>query len=100
LLTKNDHTGRGVPGSHPHAGIVSGEHGTGETGAIPEGSVVAQADGEQEGDGFGNAVALIGDYRVRYFPEGPHHADVTAIEGESYRVRESEQETAARRRKK
>jgi DNA replication protein DnaC len=29
-----------------------------------------------------------------------HHADVTAIEGESYRVRESEQETAARRRKK
>jgi DNA replication protein DnaC len=29
-----------------------------------------------------------------------HHADVTLIEGESYRVRESEQETAARRRKK
>lgn len=29
-----------------------------------------------------------------------HHADVTAIEGESYRVRESEKETAARRRKK
>jgi DNA replication protein DnaC len=29
-----------------------------------------------------------------------HHADVTAIEGESYRVRESELETAARRRKK
>jgi DNA replication protein DnaC len=29
-----------------------------------------------------------------------HHADVTMIEGESYRVRESEQETAARRRKK
>ena len=29
-----------------------------------------------------------------------HHADVTVIEGESYRVRESEQETAARRRKK
>ncbi len=29
-----------------------------------------------------------------------HHADVTAIEGESYRMRESEQETAARRRKK
>ena len=29
-----------------------------------------------------------------------HHADVTAIEGDSYRVRESEQETAARRRKK
>jgi DNA replication protein DnaC len=28
-----------------------------------------------------------------------HHADVTVIEGESYRVRESEQE-AARRRKK
>lgn len=27
-----------------------------------------------------------------------HHADVTVIEGESYRVRESEQETAARRR--
>jgi DNA replication protein DnaC len=29
-----------------------------------------------------------------------HHADVTIIDGESYRVRESEQETAARRRKK
>jgi DNA replication protein DnaC len=29
-----------------------------------------------------------------------HHADVTTIEGNSYRVRESEQETAARRRKK
>ena len=29
-----------------------------------------------------------------------HHADVTAIEGDSYRMRESEQETAARRRKK
>jgi DNA replication protein DnaC len=29
-----------------------------------------------------------------------HHADVTKIEGESYRVRESQQETAARRRKK
>ena len=29
-----------------------------------------------------------------------HHADVTVIEGSSYRVRESEQETAARRRKK
>ena len=29
-----------------------------------------------------------------------HHADVTLIEGDSYRVRESEQETAARRRKK
>lgn len=29
-----------------------------------------------------------------------HHADVTLIEGESYRVRESEQEAAARRRKK
>jgi DNA replication protein DnaC len=29
-----------------------------------------------------------------------HHAEVTVIEGESYRVRESEQETAARRRKK
>lgn len=29
-----------------------------------------------------------------------HHADVTKIEGDSYRVRESEQETAARRRKK
>lgn len=29
-----------------------------------------------------------------------HHADVTVIEGNSYRVRESEQETAARRRKK
>jgi DNA replication protein DnaC len=29
-----------------------------------------------------------------------HHADVTVIEGDSYRVRESEQETAARRRKK
>jgi len=29
-----------------------------------------------------------------------HHADVTVIEGESYRVRESEQETAARRRSK
>jgi DNA replication protein DnaC len=29
-----------------------------------------------------------------------HHADVTRIEGESYRVRESERETAARRRKK
>lgn len=29
-----------------------------------------------------------------------HHAEVTVIEGESYRERESEQETAARRRKK
>ena len=29
-----------------------------------------------------------------------HHADVTAIEGESYRKRESEQETTARRRRK
>jgi DNA replication protein DnaC len=29
-----------------------------------------------------------------------HHADVTVMEGESYRVRESEQETAARRKKK
>jgi DNA replication protein DnaC len=29
-----------------------------------------------------------------------HHADVTAIEGDSYRMRESEQESAARRRKK
>ena len=29
-----------------------------------------------------------------------HHADVTTIEGDSYRKRESEQETAARRRKK
>jgi DNA replication protein DnaC len=28
-----------------------------------------------------------------------HHADVTKIEGDSYRVRESEQETARRRRK-
>jgi DNA replication protein DnaC len=28
-----------------------------------------------------------------------HHADVTVIEGESYRVRESEQETARRRKK-
>jgi len=29
-----------------------------------------------------------------------HHADVTVIEGSIYRVRESEQETNARRRKK
>jgi DNA replication protein DnaC len=29
-----------------------------------------------------------------------HHADVTLLEGESYRIRESEQEAAARRRKK
>src|SRR5580700_1654769 len=29
-----------------------------------------------------------------------HHADVTVLEGNSYRVRESERETAARRRKK
>ena len=29
-----------------------------------------------------------------------HHADVTVMEGESYRVRESELETAARRKKK
>jgi DNA replication protein DnaC len=29
-----------------------------------------------------------------------HHADVTVIDGESYRMRESEQEAAARRRKK
>lgn len=29
-----------------------------------------------------------------------HHVDVTIIEGESYRVRESEQETAARRKKR
>jgi hypothetical protein len=28
-----------------------------------------------------------------------HHADVTLIEGESYRIRESEQEAGARRRK-
>ena len=28
-----------------------------------------------------------------------HHAEVTAIEGKSYRLRESEQEAAARRRK-
>ena len=28
-----------------------------------------------------------------------HHADVTVIEGRSYRVRESEMETTARRRK-
>jgi DNA replication protein DnaC len=29
-----------------------------------------------------------------------HHAEVTVIEGSSYRVRESEQETTARRRRK
>jgi len=29
-----------------------------------------------------------------------HHAEVTVVEGSSYRVRESEQETAAPRRKK
>jgi DNA replication protein DnaC len=29
-----------------------------------------------------------------------HHADVTVIEGESYRVRKSEQGATARRRKK
>jgi hypothetical protein len=29
-----------------------------------------------------------------------HRADVAVLEGDSYRVRESEQETAARRRKK
>jgi hypothetical protein len=29
-----------------------------------------------------------------------HHADVTVVEGDSYRKRESEQETAERRRKK
>jgi len=29
-----------------------------------------------------------------------HHADVTVIDGESYRVPESEQETTARRRKR
>jgi hypothetical protein len=29
-----------------------------------------------------------------------HHADITVIEGESYRVRESEREAVARRRKK
>jgi DNA replication protein DnaC len=29
-----------------------------------------------------------------------HHADVTVLEGKSYRVRESELETAARRKKK
>jgi DNA replication protein DnaC len=29
-----------------------------------------------------------------------HHADITVLEGDSYRARESEQETAARRRKK
>ena len=29
-----------------------------------------------------------------------HHAEVTVIEGDSYRIRESEQETAARRRKR
>jgi DNA replication protein DnaC len=29
-----------------------------------------------------------------------HHADVTSIEGKSYRLRESELEAAARRRKK
>ncbi|MCZ2074424.1 MAG: ATP-binding protein [Bryobacterales bacterium] len=29
-----------------------------------------------------------------------HHADVTVLEGKSYRLRESEMETAARRKKK
>jgi hypothetical protein len=29
-----------------------------------------------------------------------HHADVTGVEGNSYRVSESEKETAARRKKK
>ena len=29
-----------------------------------------------------------------------HHADVSVIEGNSYRVRDSEQEAAARRKKK
>ena len=29
----------------------------------------------------------------------PHHADVTVVQGDSYRVRESEPETAARRTK-
>jgi DNA replication protein DnaC len=29
-----------------------------------------------------------------------HHADVTVIEGDSYRMRESEQDAAARRKKK
>jgi DNA replication protein DnaC len=29
-----------------------------------------------------------------------HHADVTVLEGKSYRLRDSEQETAARRKKK
>lgn len=29
-----------------------------------------------------------------------HHADVTVIEGQSYRLRESEQEAAARRKKR
>lgn len=29
-----------------------------------------------------------------------HHADVTVIDGDSYRLRESEEETTARRRRK
>lgn len=44
-----------------------------------------------------------GEFRVRVvtmLDRLLHHADVTVIEGDSYRVRESEQETAARRRKK
>lgn len=37
---------------------------------------------------------------LRVHADTVRHANVTVIEGDSYRVRESEQETAARRRKK
>jgi putative transposase len=33
---RGDRARRGVAGSHSHAGVVSAEHGAGETGAIPE----------------------------------------------------------------
>src|SRR3990172_7647907 len=38
-------------------------------------------------------------YEARSLIVTTHHADVTRIEGDSYRVRESEQEAASRRKK-
>jgi hypothetical protein len=42
--------------------------------------------------GFGGRVATLLDRLT-------HHADITLLEGQSYRVRESEMEIAARRQK-
>ena len=38
-----DRTRRGVPGSHPHAGVVPSEICAGQVGAVPEGAVLAEA---------------------------------------------------------